>query len=65
MTDAAVRALKDRIRKQEEKEMKSRSHKILIPALVITVALIALSLATGPRVRAQAGTQQFKVGDRV
>src|SRR6266446_7633911 len=45
--------------------MKTMSHKILIPALVITVALIALSLATSSRVTAQADTQKFKVGDRV
>src|SRR5438128_996490 len=45
--------------------MKAFSHKIFIPALAITVALMALSLATRSRVIAQAGTQQFKVGDRV
>ena len=44
--------------------MKTMSHKILIPALVITVALIALSLATSSRVIAQ-GDTRFKVGDRV
>jgi len=45
--------------------MKTGSNKILIPELVITVALIALSLTTSSRVIAQAATQQFKVGDRV
>src|SRR5438552_12543930 len=45
--------------------MKTRNHKILIPALVVAVALMALSLVRSSRVNAQAATQQFKVGDRV
>ena len=45
--------------------MKTRNHKILIPALVVAVALVALSLVRSSRVNAQAATQQFKVGDRV
>ena len=45
--------------------MKTGSHKILIPALVISFALMVLSLMTSSRVIAQATTQQFKVGDRV
>jgi hypothetical protein len=52
--------------KQETRgEMKTPNHEIRIPAaLVITVALMALSLATSSRVIAQVGTQQFKVGDQ-
>ena len=45
--------------------MKTGSHKILIPALVVALTLMALSLVTSSRVIAQATTQQFKVGDRV
>ena len=45
--------------------MKTGSCKILIPALVITATLMALSLVTSSRVIAQAATQQFKVGDPV
>ena len=44
--------------------MKTSSHKIFIPALVVA-AFMALSLATNSRVNAQAATQQFKVGDQV
>src|SRR6266850_3332284 len=44
--------------------MKTSSYKTLIPALVITVALMALSLAISSRVIAQ-GDTRFKVGDRV
>ena len=45
--------------------MKAFSHKIFIPALAVAVTLIASSLVASSRVTAQAGTQPFKVGDRV
>ena len=45
--------------------MKTSSHKTLIPALVVAVALTALALVTSSRVTAQGETHQFKVGDRV
>jgi hypothetical protein len=45
--------------------MKTTSHSGLIRALVVTVALTALSLATSSRAIAQGETPQFKVGDRV
>ena len=45
--------------------MKTTSRSLLIPSLVITVALTALTLMTTSRVIAQATTQQFKVGDSV
>jgi hypothetical protein len=51
--------------KPEEKKMIRTSHSGLIAVLVVTVALAALSLVAGPRVIAQATTQEFKVGDRV
>ena len=44
--------------------MKTRSYKILIPALVLAATLIALSLVTSSRATAQ-GDARFKVGDRV
>ena len=45
--------------------MKTSSYKTLIPALVITVALMALYLVASSRVIAQGETRQFKVGDHV
>ena len=45
--------------------MKTSTNKTLISAVVITVALVALSLMTSSRVIGQATTQQFKAGDRV
>ena len=45
--------------------MKTSSHKIFIPALVVGVTLMALSLVASSRANAQGETHQFKVGDRV
>jgi len=45
--------------------MRTTNYSALIPALVVTVALAAISLVASSRVSAQAQTQQFKVGDRV
>jgi hypothetical protein len=45
--------------------MKRTSYGALTIALVVVVALAALSLAGGSRVRAQDEERQFKVGDRV
>src|SRR5436190_15296450 len=44
--------------------MKTTSYGLFIPALVVTVSLMALSLVTSSRVSAQ-GDARFKVGDRV
>ena len=45
--------------------MKTTSYRLLIPVLVVTVALTALSLVASSRATAQGETPQFKVGDRV
>jgi hypothetical protein len=44
--------------------MRTTSYSVLIPALIVTVALTALSLVTSSHVIAQ-GDARFKVGDRV